>query len=363
MKKYDTIIVGAGPGGLTAGKLLAEAGINTLVIDKLKHEKIGDKTCGGGVPRHTMALIPESLIENKTDKIKLSINDHHINIEGIVLGYVSRQELGQWQLKIAEEAGCEILDDTRVKSVDLQNCSVKLSNNSELSFKHLVGADGSNSIVRRSLGFNDGTKAVAVEYRVEDPSLTECEIFFDYKKLGATYCWIFPHGKYASVGTGCYPSMTNMKLVEREFKKIMNEKGVQLDELERRAAPLYATYHGFSHLNNKVFLVGDAASFLCTLDGEGIYQSIKSGELAARAILGDKNYKKELAKLELFNKRGQLLINDSVARSVSRIINNFGGFINSLVGSVFDMIENSPNTKQFFSTYIFNSLKKFLVGS
>jgi hypothetical protein len=54
-------------------------------------------------------------------------------------------------------------------------------------------------------------------------------------------------------------------------------------------------YHGFKHGN--IFLTGDAASFACS-DGEGIYQAIRSGEIAARAIVDPKwNYRSELLDL------------------------------------------------------------------
>jgi hypothetical protein len=61
------------------------------------------------------------------------------------------------------------------------------------------------------------------------------------------------------------------------------------------------SYHGFSHRNDTVFLVGDAASFICVPTGEGIYQAMKSGELAAKKILGIKeNYTRDFIMLMLY---------------------------------------------------------------
>ena len=40
-EKYDVIVVGAGPGGITCAALLAKRGLNVLVLDK--NERVGGK--------------------------------------------------------------------------------------------------------------------------------------------------------------------------------------------------------------------------------------------------------------------------------------------------------------------------------
>jgi hypothetical protein len=63
------------------------------------------------------------------------------------------------------------------------------------------------------------------------------------------------------------------------------------------------SYHGFKHGN--IFLTGDAASFACSADGEGIYQAIRSGEIAAKCIIDPKwRYKSELRDLIKYHRFG-----------------------------------------------------------
>ena len=54
MTTYDAIVVGAGPAGSTAARLLAERGASVLLLDR--HRFPRDKPCGGGVTLRAAAV-------------------------------------------------------------------------------------------------------------------------------------------------------------------------------------------------------------------------------------------------------------------------------------------------------------------
>ena len=52
---YDVIVVGAGPGGSTAARFCAQAGLKTLLIEKEKMPRY--KACGGCLSLKTVNLL------------------------------------------------------------------------------------------------------------------------------------------------------------------------------------------------------------------------------------------------------------------------------------------------------------------
>src|SRR5271168_458639 len=65
---FDVIVVGAGPAGATAAKVLGEAGISTLVLDKSEFPR--DKPCGGGISARVIERFPylESVLASISTK-------------------------------------------------------------------------------------------------------------------------------------------------------------------------------------------------------------------------------------------------------------------------------------------------------
>ena len=59
-RDYDVVVVGAGPGGTTAGKLCAEAGLKTLLIEKERLPRY--KACGGCLSLKAFHLLGVELL-------------------------------------------------------------------------------------------------------------------------------------------------------------------------------------------------------------------------------------------------------------------------------------------------------------
>ena len=54
---HDVIVIGAGPGGSTTAFYLAQAGLNTLLLDKADFPR--DKTCGDGLTPRALHVLAE----------------------------------------------------------------------------------------------------------------------------------------------------------------------------------------------------------------------------------------------------------------------------------------------------------------
>jgi flavin-dependent dehydrogenase len=217
--------------------------------------------------------------------------------------------VGQWQLKEAEKAGAQLMDNSEVIDVDREKNELIIKDKERIKYEYLIGADGDESVVSKSLGTRSDTLTRGAEIKFDGYEGNALEVFLNYEKLGWGYMWILPydHGS-ASLGAGTaskYPS--SKRLVENAKEIMLKEKGVDLSKHKPSFRNLKATYGGFRHGN--IFLVGDAATFISALWGEGIYPALKSGEIAAKAIINkDYNYKIDVNALYKFHRRGSVFI-------------------------------------------------------
>jgi len=281
--KYDVVIVGAGPAGLRCAEVLAVAGKDVLVLEKNK--VVGPKVCAGGLTLKDLDLgIPERLIQRKFKKVFVhsSLQTSEVKSDKPFIATILRKDLGQWMLKKARKAGVEIKTNSEVSRISKKFVVV---NNKEIHFDYLIGADGSNSIVREFLGVKTEKVGQCFQYLFKG-KFKDLEIFSDFNKFGH-YVWIFPYKNYVSVGTGRdlsrdYNLGLSVSQIRDNFDKWCGERfGIKKSKFE--AAIVNYDYRGFDFGN--IFLVGDAAGFASGLTAEGIYAAIKSGEDVAKKII------------------------------------------------------------------------------
>ena len=101
MEKYDVIIVGAGPAGLSCAKQLGNSKLKVLLAEK--NSVIGPKVCAGGLTGKSIKTLnlPDELIEFTYNKIHLfnKNNSFYIEDDSNFAYTIDRKVLGQWQLK------------------------------------------------------------------------------------------------------------------------------------------------------------------------------------------------------------------------------------------------------------------------
>lgn len=320
---YDVIIVGAGPAGLAAAKDLASAHKKVLVLEKNK--VVGDKVCAGGLTLKDFKELnlPRFLVEEEFTTINLRFKKYliRLGLEEPWLWTCDRLALGKWQLDGARAAGAEVQLNMQV--VGVQKDCVFTGDQRKIHYQYLIGADGSNSIVRKYLGLETKRILLAVQYLVSRERFKELEIFFDLERFGPTYAWIFPHKEYNSIGAGGDPRFITGDNLRQNFDALCREMNLEPKEYKLQAAPINYDYRGIEFGN--IFLVGDAAGFASGLTGEGIHPAIISGCEAAHKIL-DSGYNLEKIKALLKAKRleERVLSLYSKSKTVTKILFKLG---------------------------------------
>ena len=296
MEIFDVVIIGAGPAGLNAAKILGDAGKKVLLLEK--NEKIGPKICAGGLTRKSKKYLnlPDSLIEKKFSSIifKSPRAKTKILLDKDYFFLVDREKMGQWQLKQINTQNVSVRVKSRVSKIS--NDTLLINGEEKIGFRYLIGADGSVSFVRRHLGLPTKLWGVAIQYLVPLKNCTDLEIHFDSHSFGPWYAWIFPHHDYVSVGYG-YPAKALMPKkidpirAKEGFEKWARKNNIALEGATIQSFPINCDFRGYKFGN--IYLAGDAAGLVSGFTGEGIYQALVSGEEIANLIL-DPKYKPEL---------------------------------------------------------------------
>ncbi|PKM92521.1 MAG: hypothetical protein CVU81_00050 [Euryarchaeota archaeon HGW-Euryarchaeota-1] len=294
---FDIVVIGAGPAGSALAEKTAMAGFKTLILEK---EKLpGDKPCAGIAPPRIYRLlgkIPEYVTERKFKGYHL-FSPSGIELytgflkEGVI---VDRKKFDHWLIERAKDAGAEVADNLKADNIVFSKNDNKIKTNNNFYSKILVGADGANSFVRKTIGREYKNFALGVQYTIDLPDEVINEKignWFEvhYGNMNWGYGWVSPQNNKIKIGLGS---------TDDKFKKNSREYLNKFVENFRKKKEIknLKTINFTSHLipidgpldkpcRSNVVLIGDAAGFVNPLTGEGIYYAVKSAQIAADAII------------------------------------------------------------------------------
>jgi geranylgeranyl reductase family protein len=330
---YDVIVVGAGPAGNAAAYDLARAGARVALIEKQLLPR--HKTCGGGMPMMVSQVLeiaemrdiaPDAFVEcdarfmrhtfNFSDPYLAAMNPHQ---EGepapaapMSLWMVRRSVFDHALALRAANAGAELRTGHAVRQIDCASTGgVRLRAEGaggewEASADVLIGADGANGVVARSVGLRK-SRSLAIAIEAEVPhvwgqghsELRQDVCHLEYGAVRRGYAWVFPKSDHLNVGAGVFrPRNTDGRgdnTVRTELRKAISDY-LQMLELPRREEDLEFHAHPLPIWNgqdrlqtadNRVMLAGDAAGLINPFFGDGILHALKSGRIAAQMILAN----------------------------------------------------------------------------
>jgi len=328
-KRYDVIVVGAGPAGATLARELARDGIAVLLLEKRKLPRY--KCCAGGVTVRGSRLLDFDMSEVVEDVVyELSIahglGSPHLgrHVEPLIY-MVMRDRFDSLLVRRAAEAGAVVMDEQEVKQIraDVEGVEVSTVDNAFCA-RVLAGADGAYSTVARKLDMGraaDYAAAMEAELVVAEKEMARwrSRVGMDLGCLPGCHAWVFPKRRHLSVGAMCRASRaSDLKCC---YHKFLGSLGIGDYTTTRVGGHLIPTCRrGALFYRDSALLLGDAAGLADPLTGEGIHNAILSARLAAPVIRSSLG----LGRVEL--REYQLAVEERIvselamARTLSRIL-------------------------------------------
>ncbi|QED47326.1 FAD-dependent oxidoreductase [Cytobacillus dafuensis] len=332
-EKFDVIVVGAGPAGTSCAYTCAKNGLKVLQIERGEYP--GCKNVMGGVlyRQQMEEIIPEFWKEAPLERPVIEQRFWMMDKESAVtFGYkglewgmepynnftVLRAPFDQWFAKKGVEQGVLLVNETVVLECIVENgkvVGVRTDRpDGEVYADVVVLADGVNSLLGKQLGFHkefrpDEVALTVMEvinlskdkindrFNLEENQGCTIEIFGDSTKGNLGTAFIYTNKESINIGVGTtLSSMIKAKLKPYDLLDYLKTHPMVRPLMEGGESLEYLAhlipeggYHSVPKVaGNGVLLVGDAAQLVNAIHREGSNMAMKSGKMAAEAIIDAK---------------------------------------------------------------------------
>ncbi len=287
--RYDVIVVGAGPAGAMVAHALGRAGCQALVLERQKLPRY--KPCGGGIPANVFATLPAACaqaIERQVTRVRFLLGTQEVrhDLSGGTIAMVMRD---RFDALLLAEAQAEVHDGEGVTAIEEELAGVQVRTaHGAYRADYVVGADGAFSVVARAAGLRRG-HAVGAALEAELPVAADFleaqgdTAVFAFGTVRDGYAWLFPKAGHLSVGIGAFREGGHE--LRQRLAASAERLGLPAGDLRPRghALPVYRRREPLQR--QRILLTGDAAGLMDPLSGEGIRHALRSGRLAAEAIV------------------------------------------------------------------------------
>ncbi|MCE4553684.1 NAD(P)/FAD-dependent oxidoreductase [Roseateles cellulosilyticus] len=314
---HDVLIIGAGPAGSACARILAQAGLDVLLVDQ--HPPGRDKICGDGlIPDAHKALARLGLLDEVMRRAQpvshvgcIGPRGGRIDVPG-TLAVLPRKELDALLLQAARDGGARfeqarfeapLEEDGRVVGARLK----RGDDVADVRARWVVLATGAvpKALTAAGMCERHTPSGVALRGYVKAPKLvgkiTALEVVWD-KAVRPGYGWIFPAPDgHFNIGVGVTDSHRDLG-GGKGRKKDVNLRAIfdafvakyepaaelmRVGELvgDLKGAPLRCTLTGARWTRPGLLVTGEAAGSTYSFTGEGIGKAMETGMLAADALL------------------------------------------------------------------------------
>jgi geranylgeranyl reductase family protein len=291
--RYDVVVVGAGPAGSSAAYTLARNGFKVALVERNTFPR--DKLCGGLLTERTHSELVATFgsawgptIEITSNGVSLYLASRLLNsIENYrPICFTSRLNFDAYLVSLAQKAGVTLFENSIVSSVSQDPTIIQIRRERTLEADFIIGADGVNSQVAKSL-MKPNLTNLALGLEIEVPldsaprTITNPAIYFGTVAWG--YSWVFPKTSSQTVGiAGLIKHTKDMRPI---FKRFLKDTYGTNESFRFRGHHIpFGSNRKYPGKQN-VLLAGDAAGLVEPVTGEGIAFAIRSGRLAAQAVI------------------------------------------------------------------------------
>lgn len=367
-EKFEAIVVGAGPAGLSAAYLLAKAGVKVAVIER--GDFPGSKNVMGGVlyRQPTEEIFPEfwrqaplerHLIEQQTwvltEKAAFKAGHRHqaFTEEPYNAFTVFRSRFDKWMGQQVREAGALIVPETVVESAIVEEgrvVGVRTGRpEGELRADVVIAADGINSLLAQQVGLRREVPPAQAALAVKEVIALPRETIEDRFQVSADQgvaIELYADASWGMVGTAfIYTNRDSLSVGCGALISQLVERGIQPNDLieHLKSHPMVAPLleggevrEYLAHLipegglrgmpklhTHGMLVVGDAAMMVNSMHREGSNLAMTSGKLAAQAVLRAREWKDYSAESLAYYEK---LVRESFIYQDLRKYRNMAGF-------------------------------------
>jgi len=231
----------------------------------------------------------DPVVEDRITRVRCRLKYGQVmerRAEQVLCLMTQRRRLDAFLVERAAAAGVTFRDGVRVHVESERELRV---DGEPVRVDAVVGADGANGITAKALGLGGAiVNGVALEGNLPYERLPEGEwrgtLVLELAALPGGYGWIFPKGDHVNVGVGGWG--TEGPRLRMHLAELCERYGFSLDELTNlRGHRLPMRRRQTRLARGRGLVVGDAAGVVDPVSGDGIYEALVTGKLAAAHIL------------------------------------------------------------------------------